>query len=225
MAPEKRTLSINVPPANPHTVTGSSNKKAKKSKIAANEAKVSALQVEIDKVRSRVRAEADKNKDDEEMDLEDLVFGAATLDDDGEKLKAILSGEAAKRKAADVIGEQIQETVDEVAGRRRGGRVFVIDRKKPTIVGESTTEEAENNRVEVVEDPKSKKDCQNQRRLLLGGHFRQRQPGLKAVDISTGSNRTRKLREAEDETSISTQEFENRLRKQFLNFTQHHLGL
>ncbi|KAI9342883.1 WD40-repeat-containing domain protein [Obelidium mucronatum] len=204
---EKRKLAMNIPAANPH-VAKKSKHKSKSEKTAA---KVVAMQGEIDRVRTRVRLEADKLKDEEEIDLEDMVFGAA-VGDGGSKLQSILAGGARHvATTSDLIGELVNELDGEsVNGDQE--ELFVIDRRKPTIVGGSQTDDENDVATDaVIEQSKSQ-----QAAALWVDTFDNDSQELKAVDIGAGSNRLRKLRESVDETKISTQEFEARLRKQFL---------
>ncbi|KAJ3005496.1 UNVERIFIED_CONTAM: U3 snoRNP protein [Siphonaria sp. JEL0065] len=202
--PSKRKLAMNIPAANPHIAKKSKNK----SKSERTASRVSAMQAEIDEVRMRVRQDADKLKDEEELDLEDLVFGAA-LGDGQEKLKSILAGGNGSKNTSDLIGELVGE-LGEGEEDGEGGEeeeLFVIDRRKPTVVGEDDDVE---NETSTSGTEKSKPTA------LWVDSFDNGSQDFKAVDISAGSNRLRKLREADDETKISTEEFEARLRKQYL---------
>ncbi|KAJ3024767.1 UNVERIFIED_CONTAM: U3 snoRNP protein [Siphonaria sp. JEL0065] len=199
----KRKLAMNIPAANPHI-----SKKAKnKSKSGKTAVRVSAIQAEIDEVRTRVRQDADKLKDEEELDLEDLVFGAAAIGDGQEKLKSILKGGSSSKDTSDLIGELVGELEEGEEGGEDDEELFVIDRRKPTIVGEDENAE---NETSVATTEKTKPTALWVDSLDNGSQ------DFKAVDISAGSNRLRKLREAEDETKISSEEYEARLRKQYL---------
>ncbi|KAJ3074414.1 U3 snoRNP protein [Podochytrium sp. JEL0797] len=199
----KRVTNVNIPAPNPHAV-----KRSKKSKSAKTEAAMLAMQQQLDESRAKTRLEAERNKDEEEMDLEDLVFGAA-LGDDHKKLKAILGGEGGGARNA--IGEAVEEMMEvDEEEEDAEEELFVIDRRKPTVIGESAEPDTEN--IESKPDKKAepKSDC------VWTDTSDDTSEHLASVDISTGKNRLRKLRETEDETSISTVEYEDRLRKQYL---------
>ncbi|KAJ3381741.1 U3 snoRNP protein [Entophlyctis sp. JEL0112] len=210
MSLAKRKTTPKLAEPNPDTSAAPS----KRRKAAAAAKALAALQAEVNEARARIRAESARNKDAEELELEDLVFGAAVASSsaaaDGERT---FSGVLDRASAAAVDVAHDDDDAEEVAGDE-DAELFVVDRNRATFVGNVGDDEDDgsdgNAEISVVQAANG--DGQASVVPLWEDHH---DSGFK-VDISNGPSRLRKLRDTEEETELAASEYETRLRKQFL---------
>ncbi|KAI8618905.1 WD40-repeat-containing domain protein [Chytriomyces sp. MP71] len=227
---DKRTFSANVAAPNPSAL--GKIKKTKKGRLSAVEAakvKAQALDKDISQMRERMRVIADRNKDDEEADLEALVFGGARTSIAG--LAQRFGAAAASASATASTGSSGTEDADAMDGTAEddgdGEELFVIDRRAPKLTvsgndGEGTDDDDEDpDRIGHDDEAAAALSAgrggnAHSEESLWTDAFGDDGAEFAAVDIANGSSRLRKLREHEDEKTISPREFEERLRKTFV---------
>ncbi|KAJ3335946.1 hypothetical protein HDU83_009765, partial [Entophlyctis luteolus] len=181
---------------------------SKRRKAAAAAKALAALQAEVNEARGRIRAESARNKDAEELEFEDLVFGAAVASlsaaADGERtFSGVLSA-----GAVDVAHDD--DDAENVAGDE-DAELFVVDRNRAPFVGNVGDDEDDGN-AEIPVVQAGNGDGQASVVPLWEDHH---DSGFK-VDLSNGPSRLRKLRDTEEETELAASEYETCLRKQFL---------
>ncbi|KAJ3321045.1 U3 snoRNP protein [Blyttiomyces sp. JEL0837] len=167
----------------------------------------------------------DGEEEDEDEDLEDLVFG---VDVDGDaKIAAILErgtafdgqdddaveGEDVPRDDEDIIRQQDERELAE------GEDLFFIDRRKARIVDYEEGKEGDEDDEDDEEGGKRRKNQTAASEWVnedVPLPWQDDDTDSVMIDLTQGANRLRKLRDTEDETTISLQEYERRLRRQFI---------
>jgi hypothetical protein len=142
--------------------------------------------IAIDKLGPLVEMPIIGTKDEQELALESLLFGGDNLDE------LLGTGKTTEEQEVEQV-EEVEEEDDDAPVETNFG--FVIDTVGTTQTPSSPIEET-----------------------IKGGDgaaWIDEETEKISVNIASSSSRLRKLREDESETSISGQEYESRLRKQF----------
>ncbi|TPX75135.1 hypothetical protein CcCBS67573_g03599 [Chytriomyces confervae] len=220
MGKKERTTSINIAAPNPLALGKTKKSGGKKGRGTASEAalaKAALLTKEVAALRETVRGIADSRRDQDEEDLEALVFGSTHA--------RVLGGASlSDRNIAKNIPAALED--EEAIDNADNEDLFVIDRRAPKMINNSDQSNDDNDNDD--------SDDENDQLEGMGNSLTQEQSGKDTetdelwtdtygndtaefnVDISAGANRLRKLRETESETTLSPHEFEARLRKQFM---------
>ncbi|KAJ3131330.1 U3 snoRNP protein [Physocladia obscura] len=188
------------------TPSASGSKRKKTQKLLAD------MQAEVAAARVRMLAKAEVDKDAEEIDLEDLVFGAKPSG----VFDRLESGFNMANKRVNDDGHDVSAKDSDY--EKEDDELFVIDRKRPAfkgaIIGESDDES--NNGEESDHERLRNKNNQGKKEKAEFSLWEDSHDGGFEVDIISGPQRLRRLRETEEESSLSAVEYEARLRRQFV---------
>ncbi|KAJ3414597.1 U3 snoRNP protein [Chytridiales sp. JEL 0842] len=149
-------------------------------------------------------------KDDEEKELEDLLFGTDV--DGSSRLESVLRNANIAVSSDDIQGGNglVGASGDNDFELPDGEELFVIDKRKPRMLNPIGDEHGFD--ADETADNQDAEDGSNSTPAPL---WEDNDTEGTVVNIAEGAQRLRKLREAESEVNISIKEFEQRLRRQY----------